>query len=225
MSDTRKLYPIALIALLISVGSLFLVATPCNIANGQTICDIGDTETISDSLIIQNELQVGSTPTAGIIGQALTSGGAGNSPEWGNTSFFESVTFFPNDVQSINTLFGSSAVLTTGNLTGDVYSFRLLLIVTSPTPADIRFELNANSDVDIECVGFTHDQDTDALVEITDCDTTFVSDTDGSPSPIYIEFLVNEMAPSGIQFRWSQNAVSGTTTINEGSWMAWRKIS
>lgn len=233
MSNTRKLYPIALLALIISVGSLFFAATPCSVAHGQTICDVGDTETISDSLVLQNDLIVGVTPSAGNLNSILQSNGAGVAPIW-SPNHIENIKVKTADTSRTNDivealdphLFFNDAEI----VDGASYSYRGLLLLESSVAGDFKFYLS--NFVDGQCAGMTHHTSTLGALISTDTDfcglthETISTNAAGTVDALYFEGVFTDTRVGfGMGILWAQNVSDATpTTLYTGSWFGLTRI-
>ena len=177
MSDTKRFRTINIIALLaifISIGALLFSATPCSIVQGQTICDIGDVETISEDLTLSGAVLVGATPNAGTSGQFLTSSGAVNSPEWLTLANTSEIIFKATDeTLTTDTTFQDDDDFSFAVDVNSKYFLDIFLLLDSPAPADFKHNFTVPAAVTITGFGLFANQSTlENITELTTPDNT-----------------------------------------------------
>ncbi len=219
MSDTKRFRTINIIALLaifISIGALLFSATPCNIAHGQTICDIGDVETISEDLTLSGAVLVGATPNAGTSGQFLTSSGAVNSPEWITLDNTSTVTFKAIDqTLTTDTVLQDDDDFTFAVDANSKYLLDIFLVFDSPSAADFKHSFTEPVASTISGYGlFTTQSNLENITAVTTNDIATTSATQ-----VYrITIIIDTAATAGnVVLQWAQLASSGTTTVQESS--------
>ena len=219
---------LSLLAFIISVGTLFLTATPCHLVNAQTVCEIGDDVVITDDLTLQNELRVGATPSAGTNGQVLQSQGSGNSPEWVDVLLTRGNTrkLADQSVSASTTLQDDSNFSFTLFDANSSYYVSGILLINSPTATDIKFNWDWDG---TGATGWGYITSYDDIFKrvILDVDVTVETDDTGTGHAHVFQFIFNTGADvSGhvLDLTWAQNVASGTTTIREDSWLSIAKV-
>ena len=222
-AQLRTLNLIAVLALVIAIGSLFYGGSTCKIANGATICDVGDTETIEDAVTLQDELIVGATPSAGNAGEFLVSGGADNPPEWVAGIAPTYVLKTTIETTQNDTTLSDDAELVFPAESLSTYIVRGVFIVVGDSTADIKFALNG-SFLGVEGVIWNPTSGSNASVLFNGASTTLqTATTSGDAFPF--EFIIETSALGDIAIQWAQNTSDAAFIgLDEGSYLSYAKI-
>lgn len=216
IKSNRTISLIALLSIIISVGSLLFVSTPCNIAEGQTICDIGDNETITTSLTIENSLIVGATPSAGVLNDILVSQGADKSPEWVNGLIPTIYNKTSNQTNNTTTLVADTELQfpTTANTD---YWIEGLLIVNTTVTEDWKLIVSEPSGTVVD--GLVNDNT--SWVDINEIAASAISvPSTGELAYNFWMFVDGGSVAGTFALQWAQNSAgAGPTSMNEGSYL------
>lgn len=211
-----------LLALLVAAAVFtFAVSSslaPCQRAFAQTSCDVGDTETFTGPTSFNDEILVGSTPSAGTAGQVMVSGGAGAAPEWDYAQVILTAYKTADETISTDAAPNADTDLVLVLESGTLYAFDGHFEITSGTTPDFALWLNGCSCV--SGVGLISDT-VSGVVEITSGSVKQVS-TDGSSQVVEISGVIEGTggSPVAMAIYWSQYlSDASNTTLHEGSWI------
>ena len=213
-------------ALLFSIVAFMLaltgVAAPCNFAQAQVQCSVGDDETFTGPATFEDEINLGATPVPGTAGFVAVSGGANTPVEWNdNRTFFKAVN---ENVTASTALQDDNDFTFTAN-TSTTYSFEMLLVVTGDAGGDLDFGWTVPASWTI------HGNTSTNLAGPTFASFTETGETTLQTTGIQAAYSLtgvfdgNGLAAGTITFRWAQNASQATNTVIErGSWMKIKEL-
>ena len=188
---------------------------PCQRAFAQTSCDVGDTESFTGPTSFTDEIQVGSTPSAGTSGQFLATNGAGSAPSWTSiTPILSAVKTSDETISSDNTPnIDSELVLSLEAST--IYAIDGHLEITSGATPDFSFQLNGT-------VGGTAAILTDDVNDATQTSGLSASQlsTDGTFTLVSLSAVIETSSAGTLGLYWSQwVSDASNTTLHENSWL------
>lgn len=202
--------------------TLGIMTSPCSISKAQTICAVGDNETFTGPVTLQDELNVGSTPSPGSAGYVLTSQGDDTEITW-NADF--AVYKSADTSRSSTTTVTADPDLTFAAVPGKAYTFDMNLLVSGNTAGDFDFdftlpisctmEMMVVNDPATPTIAF-HDNSGETTLQITA--TTQAYNGSGT---------LNCPGGAGVfSLDWAQNVSNGTATVLEsGSWLRVTEIN
>lgn len=201
------------IALVLAIAAFVFHLSPCNIASAQIVCDSTTNELFSNNLRVDGEINIGSTPVPGELGQVL------EGTRWFGSGWNYVYKTVDETVNNSTTL-QSDDELTFAFDAGDKYLVEIFLRATSDTNADLNIFIPHATLIGgyiqncILCI----DYDT-----IVDNIISFVSYNGRQVTVIKIAFT--PVSGGNWDFQWAQRtAHASNTTVFAGSFLRYIKI-
>lgn len=219
---------LATAAVLISAAALaFAVSAgiaPCRSVFAQsTSCNVGDAETFSGPITLQDEVNVGATPGPGNAGQILESQGADASPEW---VFFDITAKSADEIVNNSTTLQNDDHLTFTAEANGVYKIDAVILYLTTAAADSKFQFTLPSGTIDGQVTYTTSVNPTTTF-FTEASSTTVSDNKATDTVLEITAVVKIGVTGGdVHLQWAQNTMDASnTTWYSGSSMEVRKAS
>lgn len=211
------------------------MATPCNIAHGQTTCNVGDTESFDDVVTFADQIELGPTPYAGDFGYSIYSDDdTDTSPEWwldvthvkiADETVSSSVVLQDDDVLT-HTFTATPSLLSDPSNEIRRYVVESLLLINSTTTGDFDFQFSMPTNWNITGVVVTDlGASTDISVFDESAETTL--QTSSSTQAYLIKGVIHPETLTGtgtVTLQWAQNSAAGDTTVEEGSYIWFKEM-
>jgi hypothetical protein len=199
--------------------------TPCgaSIAEAQSQCEVGDDETFTGPVTLEDTLSVGATPSAGTAGYLLESQGASSPPEWVQNI---AVAKTANEIVNNLTTLQQDDHFTFAAAANASYVVEMTVIYETSATADLKIQMLGPGGSNIEGHLWADISTGDTTDYFTEAAALTLSDNSGSTNVFTISAIVNTSATAGdVNFFWAQNTGDATdTTFYIGSTMTVRRV-
>jgi hypothetical protein len=218
---SRRNLPLTLVIAALIGCAMFALAqlfSPCG-AHAQDTCTAGDSEVVTQSFTIEDELNAGAAPAAGTSGQVLTSQGDNTPPEWQDLMTLTSATTAD---QSLTTPTPATPDTGTWSFTGaanEVYMADLFLMYDKVSTDNVDFTFLLPSLSRYSCV--FNNASNQAISHETGGSLTETSIAIQAATDAFgysLSCLLEMNSGSGtVEFRWAGTVGSTAVILRKGS--------
>ena len=243
LTATIKRFQVPFIAVSLAFSTLAFffalgeLSSSCNIAHGQSVCNVGDVETFNDVVTFEDQIQIGpsSAPYAGDWGYRIVGDDdVDTPPEWwldvthvkiADETVSASTTLQNDDVLT-HTFTATPSLLTDPPNEFRRYKVEALLVINSTTSGDFDFQFNVPTNWDMHGLVVTDLAGTTQIDNFTDTAETTIQTTSTSQA-FWIQGVIDPSTSSGtgtVTLQWAQNSAAGDTTLERGSYLTFTEL-
>lgn len=229
----------AIVAFLFSLLAITFVlgnmATPCNIAHGQSTCNVGDVEVFTGAVTFEDQIIVGVTPYAGTHGETIyADDDALTPPDWQlDISYVKIVdqtvttsTTLVNDTVLTHTFAPTPSVIQDPPNQHRRYQVEGLFLINSDSTGDFDFQFSVPTNWHIDGVVMTDVGGSTTLTVFNETAETTLQTTSTTQVYLLQGVIHNQTgtATGTVTLQWAQNTSAGFTTLEEGSYIRFKEM-
>lgn len=207
---------LATAAVLVSAALLMFAVSagvaPCRSVFAQsTSCNVGDAETFSGPITLQDEINAGATPGPGSEFNLLQSAGAGTSPEWRSAGLVKAASETVNNSATLQ----NDDDLVIAVEASAIYQVAGVITFSSGTTPDFKFGWTVPSGTIIDGVvtDLPNGAGTNEIKTFSESGSTLLSATGSDVAASILFTIVTSSTAGSVQLQWAQNTMDASNTV------------